>query len=64
MKATALSTIRWGLKQARSQVLRFGEAQCIFMRTIFLIWFMFKTYYFVDFQILTGQHIASGLLLV
>ena len=49
------------LHQARGQVLRLGGAQYIFRGAIFLFYFMFKTNYFVNFQRLTGQHIASCL---
>ena len=50
-----------GWMQARSQVLRFGGAQYIFKRAIFLFYCMFKTNYFINFQRLTEQHIASCL---
>jgi len=46
--------------QARSQVLRFGGAKYIFRGEIFLFYCMIRNY-FINFQRLTEQHIASCL---
>jgi len=65
VSAVAVSaTLNQGMEpvpQVRSQVLRFRRAQYIFRGEIFLFYCIFKTNYFINFQRITLQQIASCL---
>jgi len=63
LKRNCVNVVNW-YSQARSQVLRFGGEQYIFRGAICLFYFMFKTNYFSNFQLLTRLHIASCLLII